>query len=59
LHRRLGGPQIRSRLYGGEINLLPLPGIESRFVSHPSHIIAIILIRVKNIYMEAAKELKV
>jgi hypothetical protein len=29
----LGGPQSRSKFYGEEKNLLPLPGIESRPIS--------------------------
>jgi hypothetical protein len=58
LYRRLSGPQSRSGHHGREKNLLPLPGIESRYLSHPSHILAIISIRVKYIYMWKMQKMK-
>jgi hypothetical protein len=35
LDRRLGGAQSQSGHYGEEINLLPLPEMEPRFIGHP------------------------
>jgi hypothetical protein len=36
LYRRLGGPQSRSERCGVQKHLLPLPGIESRFLCRPA-----------------------
>jgi hypothetical protein len=36
LNGRLVGPQSQSRLFGAEINILPLPGSEARFFDYPT-----------------------
>jgi hypothetical protein len=43
LYRRLGGAQSRSRRYGEDKNLLPMPGIETRFLDRRARILVPIL----------------
>ena len=43
LNKRLGDSQSQYEQFEEEINVLPLPGMETRFRSHPAHSIVTVL----------------